>query len=112
MRSAEVPRAEGASDEEHRVARVLAAFRRALPAEAQDVIALATAFRDPPTEPRLLDYLTSQPVRDCCTTPGGETMSRLASGPPLAGGADRGAGRPAVAGARRTGSGFGRSRPR
>jgi tetratricopeptide (TPR) repeat protein len=59
----EVERTAGASDEEHRVARVLAAYHRALPAEAQDVLALATAFRDPPTEARLLDYLTSEPVR-------------------------------------------------
>src|SRR4051812_33765991 len=57
------PALEGAGDEEIRVARVLAAYQRALPAEAQDVIALATAFRDPPTEPALLDYLASRPVR-------------------------------------------------
>ncbi len=57
------PRAEGASDEESKVARVLAAYAAALPAEAQDVLALATAFRDPPAEGRLLDYLASVPVR-------------------------------------------------
>jgi hypothetical protein len=56
-------RAEGVSEEEHRVARVLAAYQRALPAETQDVLALATAFRDPPTEGRLLQYLASEPVR-------------------------------------------------
>ncbi len=58
-----IPLAEGASDEEHKVARVLAAYAVALPAEQRDVLALATAFRDPPAEPRLLDYLTSVPVR-------------------------------------------------
>lgn len=58
----EVPRAEGASEEEHRVARVLAAYQQALPQETQDLIALATAFRDPPTEARLLEYLASEPV--------------------------------------------------
>jgi hypothetical protein len=59
----DVPPAEGASDEEHRVARVLAAYAAALPREQQDVLALATAFRDPPAEPRLREYLTSTPVR-------------------------------------------------
>lgn len=59
----DVPAAEGASDEEHRVARVLAAHQAALSAEAQDILALATAFRDPPTESRLLEYLVSPPVQ-------------------------------------------------
>ncbi len=58
----DLQRAEGASEEEHRVARVLAAYQQALPQETQDVIALATAFRDPPTEMRLLEYLASAPV--------------------------------------------------
>ncbi|HEX5272933.1 MAG TPA: hypothetical protein VFW33_20690, partial [Gemmataceae bacterium] len=59
----EVPPAPGATDEEHKVARVLAAYAAALPREQQDVLALATAFRDPPTEPRLTEYLGSVPVR-------------------------------------------------
>ncbi|HWG44547.1 MAG TPA: hypothetical protein VN688_17340 [Gemmataceae bacterium] len=59
----ELPRAEGASEEEHRVAGVLAAYQRALPQETQDLIALATAFRDPPSEVRLLEYLASEPVQ-------------------------------------------------
>jgi hypothetical protein len=59
----EAPALAGASAEELRVARVLAAYRQALPAEAQDIIALATAFRDPPAEARLLEYLASAPVR-------------------------------------------------
>lgn len=64
-RHADLPPAaveEGASEEERRVAGVLAAYQSALPAEAQDVLALATAFRDPPTEARLLEYLESPPV--------------------------------------------------
>jgi hypothetical protein len=59
----DIPAAPGATDEEHKVARVLAAYAAALPREQQDILALATAFRDPPTEPRLRDYLASQPVR-------------------------------------------------
>jgi hypothetical protein len=59
----DLPRGEGVSDEEHRVARVLAAYQQALPRETQDLIALATAFRDPPTEDRLLEYLASPPVQ-------------------------------------------------
>src|SRR5262249_27413249 len=54
---------EGASDEERHVARVLAAFQADLPAEAKDILALATAFRQPPAEARLLEYLASGPVR-------------------------------------------------
>jgi hypothetical protein len=50
------------SAEEQGVARVLAAYQRALPADLQDLIALATAFRDPPVEARLLEYLGSPPV--------------------------------------------------
>jgi hypothetical protein len=50
-------------EEEQKVSRVLAAFQQALPREAQDVLALTTAFRDPTTEARVLDYLVSDPVR-------------------------------------------------
>jgi hypothetical protein len=57
------PPAEGASDEEQKVARVLAAFRTALPQVTQDILALSTAFRNPPTEGRLLEYLASGPVQ-------------------------------------------------
>jgi len=59
----DLPAAEGATDEEHKVARVLAAYAAALPREQQDLLALATAFRDPPAAPRLMEYLTSGPVR-------------------------------------------------
>jgi hypothetical protein len=62
----ELPAADlpGASDEERCVARVLAVFQQELPAEAQDVLALATAFREPATEGLLLDYLRSAPVEN------------------------------------------------
>jgi tetratricopeptide (TPR) repeat protein len=53
----------GAGEEELRVARVLSAFQRDLAADAQDVLALATAFREPPAEDRLLTYLSSDPTR-------------------------------------------------
>jgi len=51
--------AEGASAEEVHVARVLAGYHQVLPAEMRDILALATAFRSPPTEERLLEYLAS-----------------------------------------------------
>jgi tetratricopeptide (TPR) repeat protein len=50
------------SDEERGVARVVAAFQTSLAAETRDILALATAFRQPPTEARLLEYLNSAPV--------------------------------------------------
>ncbi len=53
---------DGASAEEQAVARVLLAFETALTAEERDILALATAFRQPPTEARLLQYLVSEPV--------------------------------------------------
>jgi hypothetical protein len=59
----EPERVEGASAEEHHVNRVMAAFRAVLPRETQDVLVLATAFREPPSESQLLDYLLSQPAR-------------------------------------------------
>jgi hypothetical protein len=51
------------ADEERHVARVLAAHRSSLSAEASDIVALGTAFREPPTRERLLEYLRSDPVR-------------------------------------------------
>jgi hypothetical protein len=77
----EAPPAEGASDEEHKVARVLAAYTAALPAEAQDVLALATAFRDPPSEARLLEYLSSGPVRALLHGPWGRGYVPFAERP-------------------------------
>ena len=53
----------GASDEENHVSRVLLALQAAMPAELQDVLALATSFRQPATEVRFLEYLRSEPLR-------------------------------------------------
>lgn len=71
----------GGSDEEEKVAWVLAAFQRALPAEAQDIIALATAFRDPPAETRLLQYLASAPVQTLLHGSWGRTYQPFAERP-------------------------------
>lgn len=49
-------------DEEAAAGRALRLFQEALPAEEQDLLALATAFREPPTEELLLDYLESEAV--------------------------------------------------
>jgi hypothetical protein len=57
------PASPDASEEEQKVARVLAAYQAALAVAAQDILALATAFREPPSEARLLDYLASKPVK-------------------------------------------------
>jgi hypothetical protein len=57
------PAALAMSDEERGVVQVLAAHQNALPSESQDILALATAFRDPPGESRLVEFLASQPVR-------------------------------------------------
>lgn len=77
----------GASDEEQRVARVLAAYRRALAPDMQDAIALATAFRDPPSEARLLEYLASPPVGTLLHQTWGRAYRPFAerSGPELTG---------------------------
>src|SRR5262249_20957926 len=53
----------GASPEEVGVLRVLHALDSALQQESKDILALATAFRDPPTEDCLIEYLLSQPVQ-------------------------------------------------
>jgi hypothetical protein len=77
----ELPPAEGASDEEQKVARVLAALQAALPAEARDIVALATAFRNPPTEQRLLGYLASEPVHAVLHPTWGRTYQPFADRP-------------------------------
>ncbi len=59
----EVARVDGMSEEEHKVVRVLAAYQTALMTEEKDILALATAFRDPPTTTCLIEFLRSQPVR-------------------------------------------------
>jgi tetratricopeptide (TPR) repeat protein len=68
-----------ACDEETSVARVLAAFQRALPGEEQDILALATAFRDPPAEALLLDYLASPAVDDLLHRAWGRSYPPLAT---------------------------------
>lgn len=63
-RAADLPvRVDEVGDEESHVARVLAVFHQALPDEAKDILALATSFRQPPAETRLLEYLASEPLR-------------------------------------------------
>jgi tetratricopeptide (TPR) repeat protein len=84
-RLAELPPApplEGASEEEQRVARVLAAYQRALSAEEQDALALATAFRDPPAEARLREYLAGPTVRHLLHDTWGRTYPPFAERPP------------------------------
>ena len=51
------------SDEEKHVARVLYALQTSMEQELQDILALATSFRQPATESRLLEYLRSEPLR-------------------------------------------------
>jgi tetratricopeptide (TPR) repeat protein len=51
-----------ALDEERAVARVMRLFQRQLPPELQDILTLATAFREPPTRQQLLVFLGSDPV--------------------------------------------------
>ena len=58
----DTPAVPDGSEEEKKVGRVLSACRDALSPEARDILALATAFRAPPTESRLLEYLASRPV--------------------------------------------------
>ena len=53
----------GASTEEIGVLRVLSALDAVLEQHAKDILALATAFRDPPTEECLTDYLLSESVQ-------------------------------------------------
>lgn len=61
VRHRELPASETA-DVESCVARVLRAFHDRLPEEAKDILALATAFRSPPTEAQLLQFLACEPV--------------------------------------------------
>jgi hypothetical protein len=77
----EIPQAPGLGDEEHKVARVLAALQARLPQETQDILALATAFRSPPPEGRLLEYLASAPVQAVLHQTWGRTYLPLAQRP-------------------------------
>ena len=58
-----LPIRKGFSSEERNVLRILSAFQSALAPETQDILALTTAFREPPTEERLLAYFVSAPVQ-------------------------------------------------
>jgi hypothetical protein len=58
-----VAEARGASPEELGVLRVLAALDAVLDPATKDILALATAFRDPPTEHSLTEYLLSPAVQ-------------------------------------------------
>jgi len=70
-----------ASDEEQKVARVLSAFVQALAPEARDIVALATAFRNPPTEERLLNYLDSTPLQELLHGTWGRTYAPFPNRP-------------------------------
>jgi hypothetical protein len=71
-----------ADDAEQKVARVLAAYQSALPQEMQDILALATAFREPPTEERLQQYLLSGPVRSLLHETWGRSYRSFVQWPP------------------------------
>jgi hypothetical protein len=71
----------GASAEELHVARVLSAFHKSLPQETQDLVALATSFRQPPAEPRLLEYLVSDPLRQLLHEQWGRTYTAFRERP-------------------------------
>ncbi len=77
----DLPGSDDASEEEQRVARVLEAFQQALSPELKDVLALATAFRDPPGEDRLLAYLASGPVNALLHEVWGRTYPPFGSRP-------------------------------
>jgi tetratricopeptide (TPR) repeat protein len=70
-------RPDDAADEERHVARVLTAHQQALTAEARDILALATAFREPPTMAGLLQYLRSEPVHTLLHQTWGRTYPAL-----------------------------------
>jgi hypothetical protein len=70
-----------ASDEELHVARILTAFHAALSAESKDILALATSFRQPAPERRLLDYLVSAPLGHLLHDTWGRTYAPFATRP-------------------------------
>lgn len=55
-------------DDELRVARVLAVHHATLPPEMRDILALATAYHEPPTEANLVQYLLSPAVASLLET--------------------------------------------
>ncbi|MFO0930966.1 MAG: ATP-binding protein [Gemmataceae bacterium] len=76
---AEIP--ETGTDEEACVARVLTAYQRALPLEQQDLLAMTTAFREPPEEALLLRYLASPAVHNLLHASWGRTYPPFALKP-------------------------------
>ena len=54
---------DGVSAEEAHVSQVIELLQSAMPAELQDIVALATSFRQPASENRLREYLQSEPLR-------------------------------------------------
>ncbi len=68
--------AEEEADEEAAAARVLGLLREAMPPEEQDIVALASAFRDPPGEVLLLDYLAGDAVAKLLADAWGRTYPR------------------------------------
>src|SRR5262249_40911777 len=74
--------AEGFSDEEESVARVLTTYQDALTTAARDILGLATAFREPPTEGRLLEYLASPPVQALLHQTWGRSYPQFPDQPP------------------------------
>lgn len=71
----------GENDEEACVARVLTAYQQALPVPQQDLLALATAFREPPEEALLQRYLASPAVDHLLHGTWGRTYPPFAAAP-------------------------------
>lgn len=72
---------EDTSAEEGHVLRVLQALQAAMPAELQDILALATSFRQPASEIRLLEYLRSEPLRHLLHDTWGRTYGPFSARP-------------------------------
>lgn len=73
--------AEDASDEEAHVLRVLRALQRAMGPDLQDILALATSFRQPVPEARLAEYLRSDTLRHLLHETWGRSYPPFASRP-------------------------------
>ena len=68
---------DGASASENHVVRVLQALQAEMPTELQDILALATSFRQPATEQRLLEYLHSESLHHLLHQTWGRTYPPL-----------------------------------
>ncbi|MFO0928089.1 MAG: hypothetical protein U0736_13805 [Gemmataceae bacterium] len=60
---------------------MLTAYQRAIPLEQQDLLAMTTAFREPPEEALLLRYLASPAVHNLLHASWGRTYAPFASKP-------------------------------